>query len=99
LRIEPRYVLLLAGAMIEPEWSQGERFTIAYNAGPYLHVGGEDRPVVSDAAIESVAATIVCGPELLAAVLTGERPAGTVILGEERKLELVQEWLERAQSG
>jgi hypothetical protein len=29
----------------------------------------------------------------------GERPEGTIILGEERPLELVQAWLVRAQSG
>lgn len=99
LRIEPRAALILAGAMIEPAWSGGERFTIAYNSGPYLHIRGADRPLVGDATLGAVATTIVCDPELLAAVLAGERPPGTVIVGDQRPVELVHAWLERAQSG
>jgi hypothetical protein len=99
LRIEPRSVLMLAGAMINPEWTRGERFTIAHDAGPFLHIRDADRPLVSDAAIGPIAATVLCGPGLLASVLSGQRPPGTEIQGRERELELVRKWLERAQSG
>ena len=99
LRIDARSALLLTAAMIDPDWSRDQRFTIAYDSGPYLHVRGADRPLVSDATLGAVATTIVCGPQLLTAVLSGERPAGTVILGDQEPLELVQAWLERAQSG
>jgi hypothetical protein len=99
LLIDARSALLLAAAMIDPNWSRDQRFTIAYDSGPYLHVRGADRPLVSDATLGAVATTIVCGPQLLTAVLSGERPAGTMILGDREPLELVQAWLERAQSG
>ncbi len=99
LRIDARSALLLAAAMIDPDWSRQERFTIAYDSGPYLHVRGADRPLVSDATLGAVATKIVCGSQLLPAVLTGERPSGTVIVGDPEPLELVRAWLERAQSG
>jgi hypothetical protein len=99
LRVEPQPALALVAAMIDPRWIEGERFTVAYNGGPYLHVRGHDRPLVSDAAIGEVTVSIVCSPQLLPAVLSGERPAGTTIYGELAPLELLREWLERAQSG
>jgi hypothetical protein len=99
MRIDPGAALNLAAAMIDPAWVGPERFTVAYNGGPYLNVRGPDRPLVSETPMMPVTVSIVCGPRVLSAVLMGARPAGTTIYGELRQLELLQEWLERAQSG
>jgi hypothetical protein len=105
LRLEPGLSLVLAAVMIDPRWTAGEQFTIAYqlpsgaSPGPYLQIyDGLPATVTADADPGQVTATIACPADLLTAVLAGERPAGTLIHGEERPLELVRGWLERAQS-
>ncbi len=99
LRLEPRSALLLASGMIDPAWTGNERFTIACDPGPYLHIRGNDPPLVTDASLGAASTTIVSEPDQVSAVLAGRRPVGTVIRGDERPLRLVREWLERAQSG
>ncbi len=105
LRLEPGLSFVLAAVMIDPHWTAGERFTIAYQLpsgatpGPYLEVhDGTPVTVTADADQASLTTTIACPADVLTAVLAGERPAGTTIHGEQRPLELVQGWLERAQS-
>ncbi len=99
LNVDPWSVLALAAAMIDPSWSTGQRFTIAYDAGPFLHVRGSDAAFVSDTPIGPVATTVRCPPARLPGVLAGSRPEGVEIGGEPEPLALLQEWLERAQSG
>ena len=105
LRLAPGLSFALAAVMIEPRWTAGSRFTLAYqlpsdgSPGPYMEVrDGLPATVSSEADPAAVSTTIVCAPDLLTAVLAGERPVGTTILGDERPLEQAQAWLERAQS-
>ncbi len=105
LRLEPGLSFVLAAVMIDPRWTASERFTIAYQLpsggtpGPYLEVR-DATPVTVTAHADpaSVTTTIACPADVLTAVLAGERPTGTMIHGEQRPLELLQGWLERAQS-
>jgi hypothetical protein len=105
LRLEPGLSFALAAVMIDPHWTAGEHFTIAYrlpsggNPGPYLEVhDGAPATVSGEPDPAQVRTTIACPADLLTAVLAGQRPAGTTITGDERPLELVRRWLERAQS-
>jgi hypothetical protein len=105
LRLAPGLSFALAAVMIEPRWTAGSRFTLAYqlpsdgSPGPYMEIhDGLPATVTGEADPNAVSATIVCAPDLLTAVLAGERPAGTTILGDEEPLGRLQAWLERAQS-
>ncbi len=105
LRLEPGLSFALAAVMIEPRWSTGERFTIAYQLpsgggpGPYLEVhDGSPATVAAQSDPDTVTTTIACPADVLTAVLAGRRPPGTTISGDQRPLELVRNWLERAQS-
>ena len=105
LRLAPGLSFALAAVMIEPRWTIGERFTLAYqlpsdgSRGPYIVIrDGLPVTVTGDADPNAVSTTIVSAPDLLTAVLAGARPTGTTIVGDERPLVLVQMWLERAQS-
>ncbi len=104
LRLEPGLSLVLAAVMIDPQWTAGERFTIAYELpaggppGPYLAVDdGKPVTVSADAEGASVATVVSCPADLLIAVLAGRRGPDARITGEERPVELVEGWLERAQ--
>ncbi len=100
IRLEPVLAFTLVAAMVEPAWTKGERFTIAHDAGPYLHVrDGSPASVTAEALLVPVTTTVVCAPGLLLAVLSGARGPEVEIRGQGRPLELVQAWLERAQSG
>jgi hypothetical protein len=98
--IEPLMTFLLAAAMIEPSWTEGEQFTITYDAEACLHVRSGS-PVSANAFSPTVRpATIInCPAGHLAAVLSGARTPETEILGAQRPLEFLQAWLQRAQSG
>ena len=105
LRLAPGLAFALAAVMIEPRWTIGERFTLAYqlpsdgSRGPYIVIrDGLPVTVTGDADPDALSTTIVCAPDLLTAVLAGARPAGTTIVGDERPLELLQTWVERGQS-
>ncbi len=101
ISLEPQLAFALAAAMIRPRWTAGERFTLAYEAGPYMHVRDGSPVSVTAAQLASVATTIICPPEALPAFLAGVGAAGSdvTIHGQQRPLELVQAWLRRAQSG
>ena len=106
MRLDPVLAMTLAALMIEPEWTAGERFTIAHreppapSPGAYLHIRGANPPL---AAVEPphgpIATEIVCPGDELIAVLAGEPGVVLSISGEERPLTLVRQWLDRAQSG
>ena len=92
--------------MIEPEWTAGERFTIAHREPPaptpdaYLHIlGGRPPLAAAEPPHGPVATVIVCAADELPAVLAGEPSASFSIEGEQRPLALVRQWLDRAQSG
>jgi hypothetical protein len=101
LSLEPSLAFVLAAAMIRPRWTLGERFTLAYDAGPYMHVRDGSPVSVTEEPLVAVATTIVCPPEVLLAVLGSAVPAGAEVSvsGQQRPLELVQAWLQRAQGG
>ncbi len=104
LRLESAQALALAGAMLAPEWTEGSEFTIACDTGPGLLIRDgkppEFRLKLADAELERTTLTTVsAGPKQLAAVLSGRRLAGTVVSGPRSSLELMAQWLERAQSG
>jgi hypothetical protein len=100
ISLEPQLAFALAAAMIRPRWTVGERFTLAYDAGPYMHVRDGSPVSVTAAPLATVATTILCRPAALLGVLAGAGEGGpaTSILGQQRPLELVQAWLQRAQS-
>jgi hypothetical protein len=105
VRLDPVLAMTVAGLMIDPVWTMGERFVIAHRergaARPdaYLHVR-DGRPLLASgqpphAPVEAV---VVCPAADLLAVLAGAvRPVETV--GEERPLALLAQWLGRAQCG
>lgn len=100
ISLEPQLAFALTAAMIRPRWTAGERFTLAYAAGPYMHIRDGSPASVTAAPLVAVATTIICPPEALMGVLAGAGPAGSdvSIHGQQRQLELVQAWLRRAQS-
>lgn len=105
VRLDPVLAMTVAGLMIDPAWTIGERFVIAHQepsaARPdaYLHVR-DGRPLLASgqpphAPVEVV---VVCPADDLLAVLVGaSRPGQTN--GEERPLRLLAQWLGRAQCG
>ena len=105
VRLDPVLAMTVAGLMIDPVWTMGERFVIAHReleaARPdaYLHVRDGRPPLASGQPPHApVEAVVVCPADDLLAVLAGAvRPAETV--GEERPLTLLAQWLGRAQCG
>jgi hypothetical protein len=105
VRLDPVLAMTVAGLMIDPAWTVGERFVIAHRelgaARPdaYLHVR-DGRPLLAtgQASHPPVEAVVACPADDLLAVLAGAvRPVETV--GEERPLTLLAQWLDRAQCG
>jgi hypothetical protein len=106
VRLDPALALTVASLMIEPGWTAGERFTIAYEvpgarlALAFLHVRDGRAPVVLDRpAAGDAEATIVASPDLLLRALAGGRPPEVFVRGDQRLLRLIAGWLARAQSG
>ncbi|HEY2770349.1 MAG TPA: hypothetical protein VGI87_07275 [Solirubrobacteraceae bacterium] len=105
LELGPRLSLVLAGVLIDRGRTSPDSFTIAYqrpekeDPGLYLQVWERDRTMVKEEAPSGrLATTIVCPPAVLISVLAGARPESASITGEERPLELVRAWIDRAQS-
>jgi len=102
--LDPVLAMTLAGMMIEPAWTEGERFTIAHRdpaataPDAYLHVRDGQAPVPSAGPPHGPLTTIVVcpGDELLGA-LAGASPA--TVEGDERPLALLRQWLDRTQCG
>jgi len=105
VRLDPVLAMTVAGLMIDPAWTAGQRFVVAHQepsaARPdaYLHVR-DGRPLLASGQPPHapVEAAVVCpADDLLAVLAGGARPAQTV--GEERPLTLLAQWLDRAQCG
>ncbi len=104
VRLDPVLALTLAALMIEPEWTAGERFTIARrepsvpSPDAYLHVR-DGKPALPSAEppYGPLASVLVCAGDEVLDALAGATPAQ--VEGEERPLALVRQWLDRAQSG
>jgi hypothetical protein len=106
VRIDPVLALTVAGLMIEPSWTAGERFTISHreqsapSPDAYLHVRDARAPMVTEEPPHGpVATTIACQPDALLAVLAGDQVAFAAISGDQRPLALIRQWLDRAQCG
>jgi hypothetical protein len=92
--------------MIKPKWTSGERFTVAHvpesppSRATYLHVrAGQPLSVTDETPLGSIETTILGSPDSLLLLLAGERVPDVVVHGDERPLELLQQWILRAQSG
>lgn len=104
VRLHPRTALTVAAQLIDPVWTGGVRFAIAYEsrwAQTVYLVVDDGAPVrVTDEAPEGRVATAISGQagafELL---LTGARPEHATVTGDEWPLTLVGKWIKRAQSG
>jgi hypothetical protein len=104
VRMDPVLALTLAGLMIEPAWTVGERFTIGHREpaattpDAYLHIRAGRSPLASAEPPHGPVATVLESPsdEVLGA-LAGA--TGAPVVGEERPLALLRQWLDRAQSG
>jgi hypothetical protein len=106
VRMDPWLTLTLASMMIDPAWTRGERFSVAFQEpsgpapGAYLHVRNGRRPTVSTTLLsEDPESTVICVAERVLSVLNGDLRAGAQLRGETRPLALLQHWIERAQSG
>jgi hypothetical protein len=104
--LDPSLALTVAAAMIEPDWTAGERFTIAHRepqaASPdaYLHVRDARAPIATvEPPPGPLATTIECAAGELFGLLAGEQVASVAISGDQRPLDLVRRWLDRAQCG
>src|SRR5205823_3072983 len=98
--------LTVVSLMIDRSWTRGHRFTLAHQergaagATTYVHVrDGKPLSVSGETPLGPVATTVVCPPESLLALLGGASPADTVVRGDPRPVHLVQDWVNRAQSG
>jgi hypothetical protein len=106
VRLDPVLALSLVAIMIEPDWTAGERFTIAHRepAAPapdaYLHIRDGRAPLATEEAPHGPVATVIeCPADDLIGVLADDHVASVAISGEERPVALIRQWLDRAQCG
>ncbi len=104
VRLDPVLALTLAALMIEPEWTAGERFTIAHrepsapSPDAYLQVRDGKPPLPSaEPPHGPIAGVVVCAGHAVLDALAGATAAA--LEGDERPLALLRQWLDRAQSG
>ncbi len=103
VRMAPRTALTVTAALIEPQWTNGVRFCIAYESRwaetVYLVVDNGAPVQVADQAPGGWVSTAISGQagafELL---LTGARPLHATVTGDDWPLTLVGKWIKRAQS-
>jgi hypothetical protein len=105
VRVDPRLTMTVAGLMIEPGWTAGERFTVGHREpdaatpGAYLQVRSGKPPLPSGEPPHGpVETVVVCRADDLLGVLAGA-VEGIEVVGERRPLALLAQWLERAQCG
>ena len=104
VRLDPVLAMTVAGLMIEPAWTAGERFTIEHRApdaasgDAYLQIRDGKPPLASAEPPHGPAATVLVSPVDEVLVALARATAGP-LTGEERPLALLGQWLDRAQSG
>jgi hypothetical protein len=101
--MHPRTALTVAAELIEPEWTIGVRFCIAYESRwaetVYLVVDDGAPARVADEAPEGLVSTAISGQAgVFELLLTGARPMHATLTGDEWPLTLVGKWIKRAQS-
>jgi hypothetical protein len=104
VRLEAEQALRLVALMIEPTWTSGMRFAVAYgspgDSTSYLLIRDGQSPMVSHQAPAGGVLTTLSGPgDAAAAVLSGDRVDQVSISGEEWTLAQLRKWIKRAQSG
>jgi hypothetical protein len=104
VRFAPHTSLMLLSRVIDPSWTEGVRFALAYGtpSGPssYLVVGAEKGLQVADSAPDGRALTTITGPPgSLEQVLDGAQGEDVVVAGEDWPLTSLRKWIKRAQSG
>jgi hypothetical protein len=105
VRLDPVLTMKVVSLMIAPETTAGERFTIAHREETDGHLrvwlqieNGEPLAVTNTVPGGPVETIVICAADELLDVLTGRAAAGTAIVGDERPLAVLAQWLEAAQS-
>jgi hypothetical protein len=104
--LDPWLACRLAALMVEPSWTVGESFTIAFPesgggaGGVCLHVRDGAYAAVGEAAFVTEPTTVVTAPGgSVLAILAGDTGAATAIAGDHGALVRLQSWIARAQNG
>jgi len=103
---DPSILLSLVAAIVTPDWTRGERFSISHRDGDapptYLLIADGQRPAVTTIApTDPIATVISCAQSDLASVLTGSpalHPAAVQVVGDPVPLTRLRAWIKRAQS-
>jgi hypothetical protein len=104
VRFEPRTAMVLYAAMVDPDLTVEERFSLAYApAGEdllFLLVrNGAPLEVTGVRPAGRIAATIAGPAGSFERVVAGEPSAAALTTGDERPIALLRKWVKRAQSG
>ena len=104
VRLQPRTALALLASLISPAWTEGERFSLAYGEPGedpvYLIVDGRSPIEVTENRPAAPATTIVTGAAgTLELLLREEAAAAEALTGDPRPIQLLRQWVKRAQSG
>jgi len=104
VRFRARTALVIVAGLIDPALTANERFSLAYTADDgepvYLTIQGGEPPAVTAQRPAGGGALSVAGPAgTLERVLSGERPDGATVIGDEWPLALLRKWVKTAQSG
>lgn len=100
VRIDPPLALALVALSIDPLWTTGHSFVLAYHDSDsiFLEVRNGARASVGAECPAGVTTAVRCPPDALLALLAGEPGVAATVEGERRPLELVQQWFADATS-
>jgi hypothetical protein len=101
--LDPGTALSLVASMVEPAWTENERFVIGHEepgtATTYLIVQERRSPQVTrHEPATGVTTMLACRADQLLAALAGDSAAGAAVRGDERPLAVLRQWVKRAQS-